>query len=222
MNKKSVPRVIDLSHFIEDHMPVFPGTPAARIKTLADLQEQGFREKAIALTSHTGTHLDVPAHIVKQGATLDDFPLTALMGRACLVEADVQTDLRISSVSLSGLPEKRNCDFILLKTGWAQKWGSDAYFTVSPFLDEAFARRLTTLGLKGIGIDFPSVDAIDSRDLPVHKILLGARLVIMENLCCLEKLSVPVFTLIAFPLKIRQGDGAPARVAALLDPEEAR
>ena len=68
---------------------------------------------------------------------------------------------------------------------------------------------------KGIGIDAISIDPIDSRDLPVHKLLLGAGLIVVENLTGLEVLPQS-FDFMALPLKIAEADGSPVRAAALL------
>jgi len=210
---------VDLSHFIHSNMPVFPGTPEARVEILADIADDGFREKILALTSHTGTHLDAPAHVLESGKTLDDYPVSAFFGSAVTIDL---SRLNNPEIPAQVIPERFNetsVDFVLFYTGWAEKWGSEEYFQSAPYFNEELAQRLSVLGLKGVGIDAPSVDALDSESLPVHRILLRNDLVILENLCCLEKTSGKGYHLAVFPLKIQRADGAPVRAVAIIGEE---
>ena len=109
-------------------------------------------------------------------------------------------------------------DFLLLYTGWDEKFGAPDYMEGFPVLSEDAARFLTELELKGVGFDAVSADAVDTEDYAVHKILLGAGLVIIENLTGLGKLPAGIpFCLTALPMAIKEADGAPARVMAVLE-----
>lgn len=206
-------RAIDLTHTIRADMPVFPGTPAPVLQPAATLETAGFRETSLTLTSHTGTHMDAPAHLLPQGPTLDAYPAERLIGRGLLLDCRGQA---LSPALLQGLsPGLARDAFLLLHTGWWNAWGSDAYFQDCPFLPPAMASALAALELRGVGIDGPSVDPISSLALPAHRILLGAGLLILENLTRLDQLTDAPFTLCAFPLPYPNADGAPARVIAL-------
>ena len=109
-------------------------------------------------------------------------------------------------------------DFLLLHTGFEDKMGSGAYLKDFPVLSQEAARRLTEAGLKGIGVDAISVDPVESAECPIHKIILGGGMVIMENLrgLCQLPFKVP-FCLTALPLALKGADGAPVRVMAVLE-----
>lgn len=206
-------RAIDLTHTIRADMPVFPGTPAPVLQPAATLETAGFRETSLTLTSHTGTHMDAPAHLLPQGLTLDAYPAERLIGRGLLLDCRGQA---IDPPLLAEIPPGLARDaFLLLHTGWWKTWDSGAYFQGCPFLPPAMASALVALGLRGVGIDGPSVDPISSDTLPAHRILLGAGLLILENLARLDQLTDAPFTLCAFPLPYPNADGAPARVIAL-------
>lgn len=206
-------RAIDLTHTIRADMPVFPGTPAPVLQPAATLETAGFRETSLTFTSHTGTHMDAPAHLLPQGPTLDAYPAERLIGRGLLLDCRGQA---LSPALLQGLSASLARDaFLLLHTGWWKTWDSGAYFQGCPFLPPAMASALVALGLRGVGIDGPSVDPISSDTLPAHRILLGAGLLILENLARLDQLTDAPFTLCALPLPYPNADGAPARVIAL-------
>lgn len=206
-------RVIDLTHTIRPNMPVFPGTPAPVLQPAATLKTAGFRETGLILTSHTGTHIDAPAHLLPQGATLDAYPVERLIGRGFLLDCRGQA---MEPQLLEGIPAVQARDaFLLLHTGWWEKWDSEAYFQGCPFLPPAMASAMVELGLRGVGIDGPSVDPVSSTSLPSHRILLRAGLLILENLTRLDQLTDAPFTLYALPLPYPNADGAPARVIAL-------
>jgi len=208
-------RIIDLTHPLEPGMPVYPGTPPVKIEPLAAMEEDGFREARLHLTSHTGTHMDAPAHMLCGGKRLDELNPESFMGTArCLrAESGGVTAARLEKE----LPRTPDCDFLLLHTGWDRYWGRDDYFTGYPVIHAAAATWLAAYGLKGIGLDTPSPDPMDSADYPAHRILLEKRILLIENLRGLDRLPEKEFRLIALPLPIQGGDGAPARVIAIFD-----
>ena len=206
---------IDLSHTIEENMPVFPGTGTPRITDGTSLATDGFLEKKITLFSHTGTHLDAPAHLIAGGKTLDQLPVGHFTGTACILDVRDLTGPDISVEHLEfRLPRNRACDFYLLHTGWSRYWGSPDYFKDFPVLTLPAARLLASLRPKGVGLDAISIDAVQGTDLSVHKIFLGQDTIIVENLKNLDRLPKEPFTFFCFPLKLRDADGSPARAVA--------
>ncbi len=205
--------VFDLTHTIRPDMPVFPGTPAPVLQPAASLETAGFRETSLTLTSHTGTHMDAPAHLLPHGATLDAYPMDRLIGRGFLLDCRGRA---IEPPLLAEIPPEQARDaFLLLHTGWWKNWDSQAYFQDAPYLPPTTASAIVGLGFRGVGIDGPSVDPVSSASLPSHHILLAAGLLILENLTRLDQLSAAPFTLFALPLPFLHGDGAPARVIAV-------
>ncbi len=209
-------KMIDLTHTIEESMPVYPGTEPPRIIEATTVEVEGFAEKLLTLFSHTGTHMDAPAHMLKEGICLDQMEVSKFMGKAVLVDTEgisgKEVDLEDLLQFKAALDES---DYLILRTGWSKFWGTDDYFGPFPVLSQKAAKWVSERGLKGIGVDAISVDPIDSTVLPNHLILLGSGMVIIENLTNLEKLPQS-FSLFCLPLKIGHADGAPIRAVGLL------
>lgn len=209
--------IIDLSHFLEADMPLYPGTELPVFEERASIEMDGYREKKIALCSHTGTHMDAPAHIVAGAKTLDQLPVETFCGDAFLLNCTRAGKAGVDLQEL--LPHAdaiREHAFIVLHTGWSRYWGNDHYFSGYPVLTPDAARWLAHMDLKGVGMDTISADPADAVDLPVHNILLGAGVVLVENLTNLEAVPAPSFLFAGFPLKIRDADGSPVRAVAII------
>lgn len=210
--------VVDLSHPIFEDMPVYPGTAAPEIVTECTVADDGFVERKITFFSHTGTHVDAPAHLIENGRTLDGYPVGRFCGSAVVVDVAGAVGRTIEAADLDvRLKGIEGIDFVLLRTGWSRYWRSDRYFSGYPVLGIDAATRLAGLGLKGVGFDTISPDAIESTDLPVHRALLGADLIIIENLTGLELLPAGEFHFSCLPLAIVDADGSPVRAIALID-----
>ncbi|WP_028314707.1 cyclase family protein [Desulfatibacillum aliphaticivorans] len=210
-------QVIDLSHPMTPEMPVFPGDPSPEIRVVASLENEGYVERLLTLSSHTGTHVDAPAHISPHGKTLDALPPEAFCGQGEVVDC---RPLGSKPISLGFLKQSgcmsRPVDFILLYTGWDAFWGGEKYFSGFPVLTPEAAEWLIQAPIKGVGVDALSMDPIDSENLPVHNILLGQSVLIIENLANLGKLPARDFFFSCLPLPIEQGDGSPVRAAAII------
>ena len=209
-------RFVDLSHPINEGMPLYPGTPGVQIKTLHTLGKDGFREKQLTFTTHIGTHVDTPAHMLARGATIDRLPLASFFGRACVLDVRSLVGKTIDVAFLHAQSLETDVDFVLFYTGFAAYWGKERYFDGYPVLSKDGAKYLIELGLKGIGLDAVSPDVMDSEDFPIHHILLSAGLIIVENLTNLNQILNQTFTLAVFPLNVNQADGMPVRAVALL------
>jgi kynurenine formamidase len=199
-------------------MSVYPGTPQPEVDTVSSLAESGYVERKIRLTSHTGTHIDAPAHMIPDGQALDSFPLDRLVGPGYKLDV---SRLGAPTVELRHLmpygDEMRLADFLLLQTGWSRLWGSPSYFRGYPVLTAEAARWLTSLGLSGLGVDAASPDAYESDEYLIHHILLSCGIVIVENLTNLAQVPTTGFTFVALPIRLEGADGAPARAIAILD-----
>jgi kynurenine formamidase len=211
--------VIDLSHPIFPDMPLWPGTPEPECLPIANIPEDGFAEHSIRLSSHTGTHLDAPAHMIEGGASLDRFEPGSFFGKAAVVDALAITDGVIGLKLLESFEEViGSSDFVLLHTGWARHWGQPGYDSGYPVLDDDAAEWLCSMGLKGVGIDAPSFDPSGSEAYPVHRRLLRSGLLLLENLANLHLIPLFGCTLAAFPLPVRGVDACPVRAVAILWP----
>lgn len=212
-------KIHDLSQLITPDMPVFPGSKQPMFESVGKLAADGFRERLLTVSSHTGTHIDVPAHILDQGKTLELMPLDSFYGRAvCLDFSSFQAPRKIELGDLQ--PYRRavaGADFVLLHTGWSKYWGTSEYFTNYPVLADEAARWLGEIPIRGVGVDAISVDGIDSGDLPVHHALLGREIIIVENLTNLSLVLQKTFTFSCLPLKFTAMDGSPVRAVALIE-----
>ena len=211
-------KLIDLSHPITPTMPVYPGDEQPVLKIMGSIDEDGYKDKVITICSHTGTHMDAPAHILKNSMSLDRLPIEHFFGNAFLIN---WVDGKSKIIEPENLTEHRDsleqADYLLIHTGWSKYWGTDDYFSNYPVFSPEAADWLKGFSLKGIGLDTISADEINNSDLPIHKSLLGSNTVIVENLTNLDKISCETFTFSCFPLRLEDADGSPVRAVAILD-----
>lgn len=208
--------VIDLTHTLKEDMPVFPGTEAPKILDGNTIERDGFAEKIITFYTHTGTHIDAPCHIHPGKKSLDEFSVDKFVGRGVVI------DVRgMSSIDTETLIKQegriQEADFVLFNCGWENHWGSREYYSNFPALTEEAARWISLKKLKGIGIDAISLDRMEDKHLPIHKLLLEKEFIFIENLKNLKQLTDKDFTLSCLPLRFEGADGAPVRAVALLD-----
>ena len=211
-------RVIDLSWPITDRMMVFPGDISPFVKNGATMEDNGWRTKLVSFTTHTGTHMDAPSHMIAYGKNLDQLPNETFFGfglvvdvRGCAKRRIELADIKISSSEISC------ADFLLFRTGWSEKWQTEEYLTGFPVLSPLSAEWLSEKNLKGIGFDALSVDPIGSASNDIHKILLSSGLVILENLRNLDLVGYRPFCMAALPISLIDQDGGPTRVMAVLE-----
>ncbi|MDK2955612.1 MAG: hypothetical protein PWQ57_1108 [Desulfovibrionales bacterium] len=208
-------RIVDLSWPIEPGGPAFPGDPSFDWSLSGDYPSHGYRDRVLRLHSHAATHVDAPAHVLPGGLSLDRLPLDHFFGPACV--ADVRGAPNIRREHLQPYQNiLAQCDFVLLRTGMEKSWGSPEYFESWPALSPEAAQWLAGLGLKGVGVDAASVDSPEAAELPAHRALLGANMVVVENLRRLGELPAQDFFLNVLPLPIAEADGSPVRAAGFI------
>jgi arylformamidase len=195
--------LIDLSITIDDQTPVYPGDPHIQLTEAGTIETDGYALHRLTLGTHSGTHIDAPAHMLVGGATLDALPLDVFVGNATLVDGFSMEAVRAAGLNAG--------DIVVFNTGMSERFDDPAYFTEYPAMDEAVAAYLVSAGVKLVAIDTCSADNVDG--FPIHKVLLGAGIPIVENLTNVASLRGKAFRLIALPLRI-DTDGAPARVVA--------
>ena len=211
--------VIDLTHTISENMPVYPGTEAPKLTVPCTVFKDGFRETLLQMFSHTGTHIDAPAHLFENGKTLERFDASQFIGSALVIDCTGLSEgerIDMSLIRAVGEPAEK-ANFLLFRTDWDSKWGTDAYFGAFPCISEEVADFIVSSGKKGVGLDVISIDPI-SADLTNHKKILSQNTsLIIENLCNLKAVGSGLFTLIVSPLKFENADGAPTRALAIID-----
>jgi len=194
--------IIDISLPIGPETPVWPGDPPVRVEPVARVADGDAADVSrLTLGTHTGTHVDPPAHFLPGTATVDALPLEVLVGPAVVAElpaGPIDGDA-LASRALAGGATR-----VLLKTG-----GDGGALTPDG------ARWLVDHGVRLVGADTLSIEP-ETAEYPVHRILLGAGVVIVEGLD-LATVAPGPYELVCLPLRVLGGDGAPAR-AVLIRP----
>ena len=196
----------DLTVNLREGMTIYPGDPPFTrevVSTVAD----GCALSKLHLGAHTGTHVDAPAHMVEGGSTIDAIPHDVLVGPALVVE--VTHPRRITREELT-THHWDGVERVLFRTGNAGSLGR-SFRKDYVYLDEEAARFLADKGVRLVGVDYLSVDPPGSQGHPAHMALCNAGMVIIEGLD-LSHVSPGRYELICAPLKVKDGDGAPARV----------
>jgi len=184
---------------------------------VATIADDGYALMSLRLTTHLGTHVDAPAHVLEDGATLDAFAAERLLVDAVKIDVshrDPHGPVPLAELE-SHLDAIREGDAVLFDSGNAHRWGSEAYWTSWSYPDADATRALVARGVSAVGFDGPSADAVESATLDLHRIWFAAGCLIIENLANLDRLPERCRLVIA-PLNVDGADGAPARVLALL------
>ena len=123
-------KVIDLTHTIRENMPVYPGTEPPRLLPASTYEKDGFKETLLQMYTHTGTHIDPPAHLYAGRTTLDQFPPEQFIGKALVIDcSSLKEGKAITMDALNPYREKvKEADFLLFYLGWDRFWGTDRYF----------------------------------------------------------------------------------------------
>ena len=200
-------KVIDLTLPIADEMPVYSDDPHVNVTQAATVESDGIMIHTIHMGTHTGTHIDAPAHILSDGKTLNEFPVDHFMGKALVVS--VEEGLLTSPHLGELVQELTECEILLVHTGHDKYFGTEDYYKQYAGIDPDAAKRLLLFNLKAVGGDFPSVDYGFS--LETHKTLLGADILIYEGLTNLEKAPQTGGYFCGLPLALDKTDGAPVR-----------
>lgn len=205
--------LLDLTHTLKNNITVYPGTPGPAFIHSSTIDRDGFAESSVIMTTHTGTHIDAPCHILAHTKSLDQFPLEKFIGRGTVIDC-AQTE----SISLAFLQSKeaqlKGVDFILFYTGWQNKWNTPQYFDPFPILTTEAVEWLLQFHPKALGFDAISVDTMTDEALPNHHLLLKQEVLIIENMANLSQLVGKDFHLYCIPLKIEGADASPVRVFA--------
>jgi kynurenine formamidase len=213
-------QLIDLSHPVEHGMVTYPGLPGPVISdhlsreasraTYAPGTE--FHIARIEMVANTGTYLDTPFHRFGDGWDLAALPLERVAGvRGVLVDGAGPID----GDAFEGLDVEGAA--VLVRTGWAARWGSDTYGSADhPHLTAAAAGALVARRPAVVGIDSVNIDATATGERPAHTALLAAGIPIVEHLCRLEDLGERPFSFFAVPVAVRGMGTFPVRAFAMV------
>ena len=231
-------KVVDLTYAYDAGTIYWPNAEGFRHrKDQWAINESGFWYAAgdFASAEHGGTHLDSPIHFAEGEQTVDELALADLIGPVAVIDvtagAEADRDYRVTAQDIIEWEAARGPltpDMIVVfRTGWGRRWpdrlaymGTDTPGDTSnlhfPGLSREAAELLVERNVKGVGIDTASIDYGPSTDFMAHRILNGAGIYGLENVANLESLPATGATLLALPMKIAEGTGAPTRIIAIL------
>ncbi|KAI0250063.1 putative cyclase [Lactifluus subvellereus] len=233
--------LIDLTQPLNCNIPVYPGDPLFSCQQSCNVPRDGYSVHVLSCSSHAGTHIDAPSHFFANGATIDQFPLSAFMRPALVLDVShKQARECITWDTIEPVADRiRPGTAVLFRTGWSRYYHyhhhdegthhqANARYFDHPWLAPDVAQRLVALGVRLIGTDTMSFDQspVGGSDFGVHRAVLGAGGLIVENLTNLDALLAAqdgagpdeevVVSLL--PLNIAGCDGSPVRAVAWLQP----
>lgn len=211
--------LVDLTMpFSPQTVPV-PGHPCPAFEPLHRLERDGVRNTIMTMSLHTGTHIDAPSHFIADGASIDEIPIDRFRRPGVRIDltaiAGEGAPITLEQLRTAGFDPARAAESILmLATGWSDRtWRSERLYADNPFLATDAAEAIAACGPSALGLDF-AVD--DRRPWPNHTILLGADVLLIENLMGLPRLPADGFEVTALPLRLVGENGGPTRVVAEL------
>jgi arylformamidase len=214
-------KLIDLSHTIFDGLVTYKGLPAPVICDFLSREdsrgryEEGteFQIGKIEMVSNTGTYIDCPFHRYAYGKDLSEVSLESFANlEAITVQAVGQMEIGVSF--FEHLPIKNKA--VMVRTDWSAHWNTDTYYENHPFLTADAARYLLDGGARLVGIDSHNIDDTRANSRPVHSILLGANILIVEHLCNLDLLPETDYLFSAVPPKFKGVGTFPVRAFATI------
>jgi arylformamidase len=216
------PRLIDVSHAIEHEMVTYKGLPApilcdwmSREASHARYAEgTEFQIGKIEMVGNTGTYVDSPFHRYADGKDLSELPLESVANLDCLVVRVPRGSIAIDDIPLNKATVRGKA--VLVHTGWDRHWRTDAYFENHPHLTERAADWLASAGAAIVGIDSFNIDSVSTGERPVHSVLLGRDIPIVEHMRGLDALPDAGSRFFAVPVKLKAFGTFPVRAFGMV------
>ena len=215
--------IVNTSTPIDLTLTLKNGLPGVKFETARTVEEDGWNAKLLHLYSHCGTHVDAPWHFGVSKRTIEEYTPDAFMGEAWVVRLpDIGPQHLITVEDLGAVKDKFKAgESLLLHTDWSRLVGTSEYRDELPRISPALARWCVDQEVKILGVEPPSVADVNNLEevTLIHQILLRGEVIIVEGLTNLGQIHTEKVFFMALPLKIENGDGAPARAIAFeLDP----
>jgi arylformamidase len=197
---------IDISQVLNDKIPVWPGDTPFQYKVSWGMEESGsVNVGQVTMSTHTGTHIDAPYHFDNDGKKVIELDFNLYIGQALVVQLQQPTSIGLKELQDVPLKGVRR---LLIKSG---AWQDKTVFPKSiPHIEPELAAYLGEQGVQLLGLDLPSVDPLDSKELSAHHELNRHGIHILEGLV-LDKIEPGEYELAALPLPLEQADGSPVR-----------
>jgi len=189
--------LIDISHVLDENTPVFPGDYKTTLSIYKAMEKDHYNAYLLQTSLHTGTHIDIPMHLIEDDKTTADFSLDKFFGRGVLLDVRGEKTISMKPIYKEMVNEQ---DVVLLFTGYDVNYGKNEYFIQHPIVDDDLAEFLLSKNIKILGMDMP---APDYPPFTFHKNLLRKKIFVLENLTNLQRLTgIRDFEVMALPLKI--------------------
>jgi len=202
--------IYDITRTLGRETPPYPGDAPFFLRQAATVSREGFNLSEIALSAHSGTHIDAPRHFFRKGKTLDQYPARRFVLNATVAVCGVRDVIRRDD--LAGVRPRRG-EALILKTRNSRlpfKRFNRRYV----YLDEDAAQWIAQRGVSLVGFDYYSVDAFDDKGQKAHHILLAADVLVLENLD-LRRVKAGRYGLVCLPLRIAGAEAAPCRAVLM-------
>lgn len=205
---------IDISVPLRNSMVRWPGDPPVSIRRVKDMERGDHNNlSVISMGAHSGTHMDAPRHFFKEGMGIDKMSLDITVGHARVIEIQDTQSVKVEELVKHNLCQGER---ILFKTkNSSRAWETGRFIEDFVFISDEAAQFIAKCQILLVGIDYLSVGSFKYGGRLVHRTLLGGGVWIIEGLD-LSQVEPGEYELICLPLKIHEGDGAPAR--AILRP----
>lgn len=200
-------RIIDISTPLDEDTPSYAGDPVFSRTVRSSIAEDGsgYNLSTLAMSAHSGTHIDAPAHFLAKGKTIDQVPARRWISPALVIDVPEAGPIDAPQLERRGI---RAGDAVLLRANAKRAADADPDDFSALALDAA--KLLVEKKINLVGIDALSIESYQNPEFPVHRKLLRSNILIIEGLR-LSHVRPGRYTLIATPLLIAGGDGAPAR-----------
>ena len=235
----STKQIVDLTHSFDTKTPYWPTSPSGfELKSLSHGQTEGgyfYSANIFSAPEHGGTHLDAPIHFAEGAQTVDRIPVDHLVGEGVIIDVRSSCtrdrDYRVTTADLEIWEQAHGPiepgTIVLIRTGWATRYedrkayfGDDTPNDASnlhfPGIAKDAAEALVKRKIHAVGIDTPSIDYGPSADFVAHQVLAAANTPIFENMADSSQIGPRGFTVVALPMKIGGGSGAPLRLIAIV------
>lgn len=231
-------RLVDLSHAYDNETIFWPtGKPFHHERTSWGISPGGYWYSSydFALSEHSGTHVDAPIHFAEGKATVGELSLDQLAGSAYVVDISAQSERDANySATVADFEAFESQhqpigeeSIVLIRSGWSSRWpnvknymGDDTPGSAAnlhfPGISPAAAEWLADRKVAVVGIDTASIDTGSSTDFQTHQVLAAAGIPALENVTNLDLVPSSGATVMALPMKIGNGSGAPCRIVALV------
>ena len=208
--------ILDLTREVRNDTKVFPGSPLPKFITWTKMDVHDYDSEVIFMSTHTGTHMDAPSHFASDASPIDKISVRRFISNAILIKIKKGTNELITANEIEESNVKiMEGDTVVFSTLWENEIDKEYFFSHSPGLAEDAAKYLINKKVNAVCIDSPSIDRGSDSSFPVHKLLLSREILVVENLCNLNKLNSQYFTLIMTPLKLSGASGSPIRAIAV-------